>query len=194
MGRLTTNKPVSEMGMYELAHNCCYIGENYAARYRDFEEDVDIREFARHLCKVHEGFQMAADDDEFDYDIMEALQHGTDDSFGLIALFYRNLWAMADLRERLKEYEDLEEQGLLLKLPCKVGSIVYKIKKDLNSMKRETIEHNGHYYHRNINVYFITQVTFEIEDINSLGKTVFLTKAEAEKALEEMEQNHEDER
>ena len=88
--------------------------------------------------------------------------------------------------QKLAEYENLEEQGLLLKLPCKVGSIVYEINKDLNSMKRETIEHNGHYYHRNINVYFITQVTFEIEDINSLGKTVFLTKAEAEKALEEM--------
>ena len=29
------------------------------------------------------------------------------------------------LAERLKEYEDLEEQGLLLKLPCKVGDTVY---------------------------------------------------------------------
>ena len=28
---------------------------------------------------------------------------------------------------KLAEYEDLEEQGLLLKLPCKVGDIVYKI-------------------------------------------------------------------
>lgn len=90
------------------------------------------------------------------------------------------------LYDKLKEYEDLEEQGKLLKLPCKIGSLVYEIKKDLNSMKRETIEHNGHYYHRNIDIYFITQVTFEIEDISSLGKTVFLTKAEAEAALETM--------
>ena len=29
---------------------------------------------------------------------------------GLIATFYQNLWAMAELRERLKYYEDLEEQ------------------------------------------------------------------------------------
>lgn len=29
------------------------------------------------------------------------------------------------LAERLKDYEDLEEQGLLLKLPCKVGDTVY---------------------------------------------------------------------
>ena len=34
---------------------------------------------------------------------------------GLIAVFYTNIWAMADLHESLKEYEDLEEQGKLLK-------------------------------------------------------------------------------
>lgn len=38
-----------------------------------------------------------------------------DGKIGLIAVFYRNLWAMADLRERLKKYEDLEEQGKLIK-------------------------------------------------------------------------------
>ena len=88
---------------------------------------------------------------------------------------------------KLAEYEDLEEQGLLLRLPCKVGSMVYEIKKDLNQMKRETIEHNGHYYHRNIDVYYIAQVTFEIEDFAELGKTVFITKEEAEQALAKIE-------
>lgn len=28
---------------------------------------------------------------------------------------------------KLKEYEDLEEQGLLLKLPCKAGDIIYEV-------------------------------------------------------------------
>lgn len=97
----------------------------------------------------------------------------------------------SELYWRLKKYEDAEEQGLLLRLPCKIGSMVYEIKKDLNQMKRETIEHNGHYYHRNIDVYFVTQVTFEIEDIVSLGKTVFLTKEEAEQALERMVKENE---
>lgn len=31
---------------------------------------------------------------------------------------------------KLKDYEDLEEQGLLLKLPCKVGDTVHLIKSD----------------------------------------------------------------
>ena len=30
----------------------------------------------------------------------------------------------------LEEYEDLEEQGLMLKLPCKVGDTVYRIIKE----------------------------------------------------------------
>lgn len=91
---------------------------------------------------------------------------------------------------KYRQYKEAEEQGLLLRLPCKIGSMVYEIKKDLNQMKRETIEHNGHYYHRNIDVYFVTQVTFEIEDFVELGKTVFLTKEEAEQALTRMEDNN----
>ena len=35
--------------------------------------------------------------------------------------------------EKLREYEDLEEQGLLLKLPCKVGDTVYSITRDFIS-------------------------------------------------------------
>jgi hypothetical protein len=34
---------------------------------------------------------------------------------------------ITSLKEQLKEYEDAEEQGLLIKLPCKVGGIVYVI-------------------------------------------------------------------
>lgn len=32
------------------------------------------------------------------------------------------------VQEKLREYEDLEEQGLLLRLPCKVGDKVFKLK------------------------------------------------------------------
>ena len=34
---------------------------------------------------------------------------------------------IGDILGKLAEYEDLEEQGLLLRLPCKVGSTVYAI-------------------------------------------------------------------
>ena len=194
MNRLTINKPASEMSMTELAHNSCYAIDR-KARYRDFGIDIDARDFARSLMVEYSLWEFGKDDElkddeSFDFTMHDNLSMDPCSNMGLIALFYRNLWAMADLHARLKEYEDAEEQGLLLRLPCKVGSMVYEIKKDLNQMKRETIEHNGHYYHRNIDVYFITQVTFEIEDFAELGRTVFLTKEEAEQAVARMEKDN----
>lgn len=38
---------------------------------------------------------------------------------------------------KLKEYEDLEEQGRLVKLPCKVGDTVYFIKNSETIVKRK---------------------------------------------------------
>lgn len=36
--------------------------------------------------------------------------------------------------DKLAEYEDLEEQGKLLKLPCKAGQKVYLLRKDIKSV------------------------------------------------------------
>lgn len=106
MKRLTTDKPVTEMGMFELAHNSCYIKDG-KARYRDFDLDEDARVLARKLLKDHAGGDDAfACDDDFDDRVMNYLQDGMDSTECLIALLYRNLWAMADLREALKAYED----------------------------------------------------------------------------------------
>lgn len=179
MKRLTTNKPVSEMEMNELAHNSCYIGEDYAARYRDFEKDLEARDFARKLMLDHgiwgENDSEMTDDEDFDNGIMAGLMlNPCDDLEGLAALFYRNLWAMADLYERLKKYEDLEEQGLLLKLPCKIGTMVYVII-EAYTLDDEFKQHQ------------IMPMEFESFMKDEVGKHVFLTLEEAEAALEEME-------
>lgn len=124
MGRLTIEKDVKEMSMYELTHNSCYVKDGLA-RYRDFETDIDCRDLARKLMVDYglwrgipeyglDADNELVDDDIFDESILESLQYGTDTIEGLIALFYRNLWAMADLRTILKKYEDLEEQGGLV--------------------------------------------------------------------------------
>jgi hypothetical protein len=118
MERLTSNKPTSDMNMLELAYNSCYADEKCNARYRDYELDIDSRELIKNLAKDMCDEDLSnMSDEEFDEYMAEMLSVEVDSQIGLLALFYRNLWAMADLREKLKEYEDLEEQGRLIKLP-----------------------------------------------------------------------------
>lgn len=125
MHRLSTDKPVSEMSMIELAHNSCYIKDG-KARVRDFDNDFDARELTRKILEdLADDAFIDNTDETFDNVITDYLQYGTSELIGLIAVFYRNLWAMADLRERLKEYEDLEEQGNLLKSPCECTECIH---------------------------------------------------------------------
>ena len=73
--------------------------------------DMDARDFARNLMTTLTDDDLPTDDDAFDDEIMENLIYDPFESVtGLIALFYRNLWAMADLRETLKVYEDAAER------------------------------------------------------------------------------------
>lgn len=108
MERLTTNKSVADMSMIELAHNSCYADDERNARYRDYEMEMDARDFVRNLMVTLAKDELPVNDAEFDEEVLDNL---TIDPFsdvrGLIALFYRSMWAMADLREKLKDYEDL---------------------------------------------------------------------------------------
>lgn len=72
--------------------------------------------------------------------------------------------------EKLADYEDLEEQGLLVRLPCKVGTEVYYILGIPNKMPCT-----------------IDKCVFELSDINKIGESLFLTCEEAEKKLEEIQ-------
>lgn len=187
MNRLTINKPVSEMSMYELAHNSCYAKEG-KARVRDFENDIDARELAIKLLEKYANIpnEFTCDDD-FDEFILDSLQYGTDTILGLIAVFYQNLWAMADLRETLKEYEDLEEKGRLPKLFCAVGDTVYVRDSHIIEAQINKIEVKPTIY-GNI-CYFIEPKSdrgslyrYFASDFN---KTVFLRKIDAEQELKE---------
>lgn len=107
MKRLTTNKPTDAMSMVELAHNSCFA-KNGEAYYRDFECEISARDLARNLAWSLADIELSRDDKNFDEEMMDNLQYDIlQTNIGLIALFYRNLWAMADLREQLKRYEDL---------------------------------------------------------------------------------------
>lgn len=194
MERLTTNKSACEMSMLELAYNSCYVGEDKWVRYRDYEEDIDIRELARRLLKIYaDGDDAFTDDYDFGDYITSCLECGLEDIEGLIAVFYRNLWVIAGLRERLKHYESLEEQGKLLKPSCAVGDTVYEVQELRKRIQPYTIiavhvSNCGNLYEWELKddkgVY--SDVNGFSED--AIGETVFLTREDAEAALKELEE------
>ncbi len=192
MKRLTLNKSVSEMNMVELAHNSCFAKDRNAT-YRDFESEIDARDFIRKIGLTfgifESGCDELTDDEVFDEVMADSLQYGYDDKDGLLALLYRNLWAQANLYEKLKYYEDLEEQGLFLKLPCKVGDKLYQPTRDFVSVfVVRFIEistcHNLFIHTRLVSGVNMTGDVFSEE---AIGKTVFLTQDEAEEVLKGME-------
>lgn len=85
---------------------------------------------------------------------------------------------------KLATYEDAEEQGLLLRLPCKVGTEVYNITwwDDI----QEKVVVKGKTYYRTVHKHKVSKSTFSYFDIDEFGKTIFLTKEEAEAKLKEM--------
>ncbi len=76
--------------------------------------------------------------------------------------------------DKLAEYEDLEEQGLLIKLPCKVGTDIFRI----------VNKRIGRGNNRKFNL-TIQRGKAQWGDYDKFGKTAFLTREEAEKALKE---------
>ena len=100
-----------------------------------------------------------------------------------------------DIYEKLATYEDAEEQGLLLRLPCKVGDKVYLISENfIEPCTVETIFVSD-YVDEAGNPCNMAEISYDREDcpyvsqeiyFTDIGKTVFLTKEEAEAKLKEL--------
>lgn len=101
------------------------------------------------------------------------------------------------MADKLDEYEDLEEQGKLLTLPCAVGDTVYHIctfkggETEIIEMRVGCVEPCGAIRnHKGVcevwNVYAETDYTKEYFKFFDFGKTVFLTREAAEAALKEL--------
>lgn len=101
----------------------------------------------------------------------------------------RNKW----IAKKCDEYARAEEQGKLLKLPCAVGDKVYKIwscGKNGKTIAEFIVSH--------IDIDYLPDIEFSyrkenghgnyyFSKIEDIGKTVFLTKSAAERALKETE-------
>lgn len=105
------------------------------------------------------------------------------------------IWRLPDYgngspTEKLADYEDAEEQGLLLRLPCKVGDILYFAHHD-RVISSEVLSVKYHVEAENHGIFIRKRLTIDVEGISAeidfceIGKTVFLTEAEAK--LAEME-------
>lgn len=88
---------------------------------------------------------------------------------------------------KLKEYEDLEERGLLIRLPCKVGDVLWNVENgDIESFVVEEFR---------ITTYKINRIKIYFENTSGFGLCLFdgtldegwyKTLEEAEAALERM--------
>lgn len=93
---------------------------------------------------------------------------------------------------KLKEYEDLEEQGRLIKLSCKVGDTIWYVDEDDDEypieLEIDTISKNDI---NTFTIYYADDDNYgKFAFIDSeFGETVFLTKSEAEAKLKELRGN-----
>lgn len=109
------------------------------------------------------------------------------------------IWRLPDYgngspTEKLADYEDAEEQGLLLRFPCKVGD---KIFLDFAGFGKDIDEFTVKDFHLDCfeDGEIILYCDYESNDktlsgqidVMEFGKTVFLTKKEAKAKLKEME-------
>ncbi|MBS5131795.1 MAG: hypothetical protein KHY96_01350 [Lachnospiraceae bacterium] len=90
--------------------------------------------------------------------------------------------------EKLKYYEDLEEQGKLLKLPCKVGDEIF-IPIDFQGKVHHGVIIGVEY--SKIRKSFVAVVRTDddflcYEKFEDFGKTAFLNRNQAEEALKKM--------
>lgn len=86
--------------------------------------------------------------------------------------------------ERLAEYEDMEEQGLLVRLPCKIGATVYRFQRYFNDATLKSEIKIKPCVVESVSTKCIITTDHMVMLFSNFGKTVFLTREEAEKALE----------
>lgn len=86
---------------------------------------------------------------------------------------------------KLADFEDAEEQGLLLLLPCKVGDTIYYV-----ADGKITEKHVIGFLYTN-QLYIVTEEFNFNCPAAVIGHALFITREEAEAKLKEMECSHE---
>ena len=231
MHRLTTDNPTDNI---EASLNLFYVrdgdafirGGGDAPDYADISVTDFIRKTARTLCP---DMLLPESAEEISFAMAEYLFDGYEEPSGLIALLYTAAWSYAELRERLKAYEDTglspiaceesakiekglsdggystsrmvelmcaDKEGRVIVLPCKVGDTIWVTGRDNVPREMELEAPDIRAVCTDEDNLCMTTCNRKPDgfcayrlrnDGASIGKTVFLTREEAEKALAEME-------
>lgn len=97
------------------------------------------------------------------------------------SLSYKDFMKVTETLNRLAEYEDLEEENRIIRLPVADGTTIYWI---LDS----PILEGGEWLEN----WVIEEQPFIMELLGEWGNKIFATREEAEARLKEMEDNNED--
>jgi hypothetical protein len=100
--------------------------------------------------------------------------------------------------EKLAHYEDLEEQGRLIVLPCKAGDTLYQIRKRYTKCSEYNQEFDDSICcgcevecdsvaEWCVDEFRVSSNQWVVEYMDFINELIYLTKSEAEKALAEME-------
>lgn len=230
MERLTTDNPTDNI---EASLNLFYVrdgdafirGGGDAPDYADISVTDFIRKTARALCP---DMLLPESAEEISFAMAEYLFDGYEEPSGLIALLYTAAWSYAELRERLKAYEDTglepeaietvklalaakhmvdletlnntpisrlvelaeaDKDGHVIILPCKVGHRVFALLDTDKHISECEVKQIG--LGNEIGFVGLEPIGARGREygvsLKGFGKTVFLTREEAEKALAEME-------
>ena len=90
---------------------------------------------------------------------------------------------------KLAEYEVLDEQGLLLQLPCKVGETIFVIiQREI--YKLELKDYRRNHFIGGLDLYCInTKDKYDYRWIWNKNPNIFITQEQAKQALKEMEKD-----
>lgn len=111
MKRLTSDN-VFEMSMTELALNQVFVEDGWAWYRKGPEDECSVCDLIRGAAAKGldlEDIELDPNltDEELGDVMLDWLQFGEKTPEGVLAILYRALWAMAEVRERLKLYEDI---------------------------------------------------------------------------------------
>lgn len=111
---------------------------------------------------------------------------------------WENCKTIDDVIDKLAQYEDLEDNGLLLRLPCNVGNTVYRYVEEKGCVLEYTVWNISMSAYESGGIDIViegcAESEDEVEDEFSLSlidfkNEFFNTKAEAEQKLKETEEN-----